>query len=182
MRERKKVKTRLAIRRAALELFAAQGFANTTVDQIAEAADVSPRTFYRYFGLKESVLLGDTQIEPTVSAFIAAPRHLSAVAAYRHALAEVFGRLTAEELEDAKAVLQVMQQVPEARGPLYTEFTRLIDLITHALVHRADSPSSEQERRVVAGAIVGVLIAAFHDNPAPNETVMSALTMLELRL
>src|SRR5918997_4592487 len=72
LRERKKQATRAAIHDAAMRLFAEQGFAGTTIDDIAAAADVSRATVFSYFPTKEDIVIGDAPL--AVEALAAALR------------------------------------------------------------------------------------------------------------
>ena len=86
LRERKKARTRASIREHALRLFREQGYGATRVEQIAEAAEVSPATFYRYFPTKEDVVLQDDMDVLTLEALGAQPAGLSPLAAVRGAV------------------------------------------------------------------------------------------------
>ncbi len=93
LRERKKLATRMALHEAALRLVAERGLDAVSVDDIAEAADVSPRTFFNYFPTKVDAVLG---LEPDsaaqqASGFLARPAAetpLQALRAVAHAQAE----------------------------------------------------------------------------------------------
>ena len=80
LRERKKARTRAAIRDHALRLFRENGYQRTTVEQIAEAAEVSVSTFFRYFPTKEDVVLQDDMDTRMIEAFERQPAGLSPIA------------------------------------------------------------------------------------------------------
>src|SRR5215467_13921994 len=93
LRERKKAKTRAAIQRHALRLFREQGYEETTVEQIAEAAEVSPSTFFRYFPTKEDVVLYDA-FDPILFASLEQqPAALTPLQAMRNAIHTVYAAM-----------------------------------------------------------------------------------------
>src|SRR6202044_2532367 len=96
LRERKKARTRAAIREHALRLFREQGYPVTTVEQIAAAAEISPATFFRYFPTKEEVVLQDDLDLITIGALDAQPPELGPAAAFRAAARQSLAAMTEE--------------------------------------------------------------------------------------
>lgn len=113
LRERKKQRTREALIDAAYELFRADGFDATTVDRIAEAVEVSSRTFFRYFTSKEDVALSlaDEQITAMFEQFAAQPADVPVLTALRRAAVEVVRAYEAEADGSGQARYQHMQDL-----------------------------------------------------------------------
>ena len=160
LRERKKARTRAAIRQQAMRLFREQGFAATTVDQIAEAADVSQSTFFRYFRTKEDVVLQDDYDPRAVEAFKAQPPELPPLAAIRNAIKAVYSELTPEEMEQERQRHRLILEVPELRGAILDEYTRTIRVIADAVSERVGRSPDDPAVRAFAGAVIGVAMAA----------------------
>lgn len=182
LRERKKLRTRETVRREAFRLFETNGYAQTTVDQIAEAADVSPRTFFRYFPTKESVLFSDDLLTPIIEAFLAAPAELSPVAAYRHAAAHVFESMAGPDFDYVIARQRLLYSLPEAKGALWVEHVKAIRVLTQAIAQRCNRPEPDEQMQVTAGAIIGVYMAVSDDAPTPGEAFLQALDTLDKSL
>ncbi|HUD37670.1 MAG TPA: TetR family transcriptional regulator [Streptosporangiaceae bacterium] len=159
LRERKKARTRASIREHALRLFREQGYDATTVDQIADAADVSPSTFFRYFPTKEDVVLQDEMDVLAMGSFDRQPASLSMVAAFRAATREALGSLSPEDLASMQETSALILTVPELRARAMDEYTRTIAVIAGAAARRAGRDPDDFEVRVVSGAIIGVIMA-----------------------
>src|SRR5690242_4622205 len=98
LRERKKEKTRRTIQEHALRLFAEQGYDATTIEQIAEAAEVSPSTLFRYFPTKEDIVVQDDYDPLLVERLIAQPPEVPPVRALRNAFGEAMQGIPGSEL------------------------------------------------------------------------------------
>jgi AcrR family transcriptional regulator len=160
LRERKKARTRAAIRDHALRLFAEQGYAATTVEQIADAAEVSPATFFRYFPTKEDVVLQDDFDLITIEALAQQPANLSPVAALRAATDAIRQQLSPEDRATFATTTRLTLAVPEIRARAIDEFVRTIEQISEAFAERTGAAPDDFEVRNLAGAIIGVIMAA----------------------
>ncbi len=161
LRERKKARTRASLREHALRLFREQGYQATTVEQIAAAAEVSPSTFFRYFPTKEDLVLQDDMDVRMVAAFTRQPPGLSPVAAIRAAVGEAWESFTPQEWAEIREGARLSLAVPEIRARAMNEFARTINAIAGALAARVGRPPDDVRVRVLAGAVVGVLMSVF---------------------
>ncbi len=175
LRERKKIKTRQAIRREAFRLIDENGYAATTVEQIAEAADVSPSTFFRYFPSKESLLLADDLDSLVLAAFQAQPPELSPIQGFRRAYQAVMADLPADQLEFESTRQRLMFSIPELKAAMYDEYYRTVTVAAEAIGHRIGRDPGDFEVRVFAGAVTGAMMAAFDNAPKTAETIYRAL-------
>ncbi len=160
LRERKKARTRAAIREHALRLFREHGYGATTVEQIAEAAEVSPATFYRYFPTKEDVVLQDDFDVLAMDVFEAQPAGLSTIAAMRATVAHMRASLTPAEIERFRETTDLTLTIPEVRARAIDEFVRTIQVMGEAVARRAGLPPDDFAARNLAGAITGVIMSA----------------------
>ena len=132
LRERKKLRTRDALLRAAMELFATRGYEETTVDDIAAAVDVSQRTFFRYFAGKEEAAfyvprLAETQV---VQAVRARPPGEAPLEALRRAVLESWDTIneTIEEIVPVDLHMRVYRVIESTPALLAAHLRRAAEL------------------------------------------------------
>ncbi len=184
LRERKKARTKIAIQEHAVRLFRERGYAATTVEQIAEAAEVSPSTVFRYFPTKEDLVTTD-EIDPIVfAAFEEQPAELSLLQAWRGAMHAVFDRLTdaemATELERGRLILSV----PELWAASLGNVTKTLGTMVELSARRVGRTPDDLPVRYAIGAIFGVLLTAtleWNRNPDADMVALvdDALSQLE---
>src|SRR5262249_33002692 len=164
LRERKKARTRASIREHALRLIREQGYDATTVEQIAEAAEVSPSTFFRYFPTKEDVVLRDDLDLLWMDAFRAQPPGLSPIAAMRAGLHEGFATMSGEDMAMLRETMD-LASIPAVRARMLDEFARTNQLLATAIAERVGRSPDDFAVQTVAGAVLGVAMAAWFTTP-----------------
>jgi AcrR family transcriptional regulator len=160
LRERKKAKTRRSIQEHALRLIAERGYDGTTVEQIAEAAEVSPSTFFRYFPTKEDVILRDDYDPILVEALLRQPPELAPIPALRAALREVFGTVYAEARDELYRRTRLQMDVPALRARLMQQQLETFQTFAGAMAARTGREPTDPDVRAFAGAFMGVAMAA----------------------
>ena len=176
LRERKKARTRAEIQRQALRLFRERGYEETTVGRIAEAAEVSESTFFRYFPTKEDVVLWD-ELDPLVfEAFKKQPPEMGPIRALRESIRDVLSGTSAAEKADLLGRLEVLMSVPPLRAMLLDGLRGPMGLLAVAMAERAGRRPDDPAVRALAGAVMGIgLSAMFAASEDPEADVVSLI-------
>ena len=166
LRERKKLATRRVIRRVALELFAERGFSHVTVEDIAAAAEVSPRTFFNYFPSKEAVLFGADpgRAEELRARLVHDLPGRSALEVLRAVLVDRAGHIAAELAELGgdparwAARMKAVQADPQLRAAQAAHMAQVESSFASALAERLGTdPGRDPYPLLLASAATAVL-------------------------
>jgi len=153
-RDRKKRETRAALSAAALRLVAERGFDHVTVEDIAEACDLSSRTFFNYFPSKEeAVVAGDTELVDVLRIFHSLPGDTSVIEALRLAFVPTILRMEAER-DTFRLRMRVVKDNPQLLPRLLAEGIESETTIANAIAERLGL-GPDHPYPAVASAVAG---------------------------
>lgn len=153
-RARKARETRQRIAAVALRLVIERGYDETTLDDIAEAADIARRTFFHYFPSKEAILqaVEDGAEEAFRDGLAAAPAAAAPLDAVEEALIGMVDRYASEE---ARAIDRVMRSTEALRARKHANYERQEQALFSALCEKWSDPARVAALRIVAMAGIG---------------------------
>jgi AcrR family transcriptional regulator len=158
LRERKKIKTREAIRTATYALVEEQGYDATTIEQIAERAEVSPSTVFRYFPTKEDIVLTD-EFDPIIMEELRErPADEPWMTTLRYVMQKAIRLGIKEDPEVARLRTHLMVQVPAVRSRMMESMSVTGSMLCQAIAERTGRDPGSLEVRVYAMAIIGGLM------------------------
>ncbi|MFC9652167.1 MULTISPECIES: TetR/AcrR family transcriptional regulator [unclassified Streptomyces] len=157
LRERKKLKTRTAIRRAALGLIAEQGYEATTIEQIAEASEFSPSTVFRYFPTKEDIVLTDEYDPVMASVLRSRPAGEPPLESIRFLFDQTLQSILTNEYDEAIQRTKLMIEVPAVRARMTETMAESAKLLGDVLAERTGRAPDDLELRLFIAAMLGVV-------------------------
>jgi AcrR family transcriptional regulator len=192
LRERKKLRTREAIIDAALRLFDENGFEHTTIAEIAEAADIAPRTFFGYFPSKEDVVFADFPelVDGLAARLDERPADETTIDAMRAWIGElVENPVTPDERDRCRKRLIAESEALAARQRAM--MGRIEELLAENIARDLGDTPDDLRPRMIASAVIGALHAVDvkgmdQPEPPPPEEALAmvdeALTFLRAGL
>jgi AcrR family transcriptional regulator len=180
LRERKKAQTHDAIVAAALDLFERKGYDATTVEDIAEAADVSPRTFFRYFDAKVDVVMSNKDDRGSeLDVLIAArPPDEGPLEAMRQVMRAVLGPVLRDN-EVMNRQIRVMLSTPSLRAMARDHFNEHESELARVFAARLGVPEGELRPHVIAAAVGTTMWTVINRWVAENRPADELIPMID---
>jgi AcrR family transcriptional regulator len=186
LRERKKQRTRATLIDAAMELCLKQGYDQTTVEQIAAAADVSPRTFSRYFATKDAVFLTliEDYADVVADEMASVPADVGPLEAVRQAHIAVLTRVAARQVGRLTAERVVlMLRVINANDALRRSSSEFRHHRIHViLADRMGVDVDDRSVNLVLLVFTSIILIACGDLVTDTDTVQLGPTIMADRL
>jgi AcrR family transcriptional regulator len=160
LRERKRTRTRIMIQTEALRLFTEKGYTQTTVEEIADAAAISPRTFFRYFPTKEDVVMWDEYDPLALDLLESRPNDEPLAESFRMVVRETLGGLYRRDPERLLQRVQLSMSVPEVRARFLEEQTTGVAAMASLFARKRGTEADELRLRVVGSSLLAAVIVA----------------------
>lgn len=165
------------VQAVAIGMFEQRGFGSVTVEDIADAAEVSPSSIYRYFETKEGIVLWDEGIDHS---FLVGFGEKAAVASPMDAFHDTLSSLVLTDYDNGGSrtlrQFRLAMEVPELRSAMQARFHALQQELVAVLAKALDRPESDLRINVIAGALMGAFLAVAevwsHSDGQPELTVL----------
>jgi AcrR family transcriptional regulator len=161
LRERKKEHVRTTIQQVALRLFQERGYEQTTVEQIADAAGVSPATVYRYFMSKEDLVVTDDYDPVFIAAILERPSGEPLIDSVRAVMTGVVVKYLERDRELLIARHRLRKRTPALQAAFVEEQERTLELFSALIARHVRRSANDLDVRIACGALVGALHEAF---------------------
>jgi mycofactocin system transcriptional regulator len=159
---RRRATSRAELEQAAFALFAVRGFDATTVDEIAAAAGIGRRTFFRYFPSKNDIPWGafEDELERMRVRLKACPPEVPLADAIRVALID-FNRVAPEQVPLHRRRMELILRVPTLLAHSTLRFTAWREVVAEFVAERTGRRQDDLAPQAVAHAVLGVAVAAY---------------------
>jgi len=173
---RRKVTSRAELEQVAFDLFSRQGFDQTTVDDIASAAGIGRRTFFRYFPSKNDVVWGDfdAELERMRRRLNAVPAGTPLMDAIREAIVD-FNRIAPHQVPAHRRRMEFILRVPALQAHSTLRYAAWRQVIADFVGGRTGLPSNALVPQAIAYAMLGVAIAAYEQWLASDDSSLCDL-------
>ena len=162
LRQRKRLSAMRRIQNAALDLFDARGYEAVTVEQIADASEVSASSVYRYFGTKEQLILWDEWDPLVLEALLDALGDAPPLVAARHVMLAVMTDLVTSDEQRLQRRVRHMMADPTLEAASARQVLALSETVGEVVAARLHRKNEDLEVQVFSHALVGGLLGALH--------------------